>query len=126
MLWRALALRLTPNLKLTHGKAGFTILWKRPHHTVCLTGYRWGQPLRTPPHPSVAHLPQTPWPHLRLERDLENDFAEIYWPGLGGIAASTYHHTSFLLDGRGNRVWLRDTWLRQGRRESDNHVRTTR
>ncbi|QLF84121.1 hypothetical protein KNV15_gp75 [Gordonia phage Jambalaya] len=111
MLWRALALRLTPNLKLRRtSRNSWNVLleWKRPHGTRRVGVYRWGSPHGTMPPPGFSWKP---WPHLHRSRGLEVEHVELYWPGLGGVAASVYHHTSLLFDYRGREVPLRDSWL---------------
>ncbi|QAX92886.1 hypothetical protein KNU39_gp76 [Gordonia phage Mutzi] len=111
MLWRALALRLTPNLKLRRtSRPSWNVLleWKRPHSTRRLGAYRWGSPHGTMPPPGFSWKP---WPHLHRSRSLEISHAELYWPGIGGVSVSESHHISLLFDHRGREVALRDSWL---------------
>ncbi|QDH93548.1 hypothetical protein SEA_VERITY_62 [Gordonia phage Verity] len=102
--------RITDTLHLIRGRRVLTLRRQRPHGVQFATVYRWGRPRRR-----TNEFPQTPWPHLRIERDLELDYVEIYWPGIGGITASRLHYTSLLPDGRGHYLSLRDRWIKQGR-----------
>lgn len=100
--------QITATIRLIRSSTTLTLRRQRPHGTQFLTVYRWGRPRR-----KTSEFKQTPWPHLRIERDLELDYVEVYWPGVGGIIAANLHNTSLLPYCQGHYIWLRDRWTCQ-------------
>lgn len=111
MLWRALALRLTPNVTAKRYRRSIAITWKRPDGKWIFHAGLWSQWGTMPP-PGCSWKP---WPHWQLHRNLESTFAELYWPRVGQVHATRLHRTSYLFNRHGEAVSLRDTWIARGK-----------
>ncbi|QPO17139.1 hypothetical protein SEA_LILBEANIE_61 [Gordonia phage Lilbeanie] len=78
---------------------------KLKHGKLRIGAYRWN-PHGTMPPPGLSWKP---WPHRNIQRSLDVDYFEVYWPGLGGVSVSVFHHTSYVEPGA--TYLVRDSWI---------------